>query len=122
MQKTSTPQIHPELPYGALIGQVVLQHRKAARLDQATLAQALGISQSAYSRLEKGESAMTLPQLRALAMRLGSSPGQLTLEADRLEARLRLSGVTISEEKGNQPGAFLLALGILAAILAAGGK
>lgn len=65
---------------------------------------------------------MTLPQLRALAMRLGTSPGQLTLEADQLEARLRLSGVTISEEKGNQPGAILLALGILAAILAAGGK
>jgi len=122
MQQGTTPIVQPTISYGAVVGQVVLQRRKLAKLDQSALAEALGISQSAYSRLEKGESSMTLAQLRAVALRLGCLPGDLIHEADQLEARLRISGVTVTEEKADQPGAFLLALGILAAVLAAGKK
>lgn len=122
MQQGTTTNVQPTISYGAVVGQVILQHRKLAKLDQLALAEALGISQSAYSRLEKGESSMTLAQLRAVALRLGCSPGDLIHDADRLEANLRASGVIVTEKKDDQPGAILLALGILAAVIAAKGK
>lgn len=124
MNQGSTPNVQPTISYGALVGQVILRRRKALGIDQSTLAGALGVSQSAYSRLEKGDSAMSLIQLRAVAPSLGCAPSDLIREADHLETRLGLSGVTVTmvEKKDEQPGAILLALGILAAVLAAGGK
>jgi transcriptional regulator with XRE-family HTH domain len=122
MRKSTTPNIRPTISYGALVGQVILRRRKLAKLDQSALAEALGISQSAYSRLEKGESSMTLPQLRSIALRLGCSSTDLIRDADQLETHLQISGVTVTEQKDDQPGAILLALGILAALIAAGGK
>lgn len=122
MSANASNRVRPTISYGALVGQVIFRHRKRSRLDQDDLAKALGISQSAYSRLEKGESGMTLAQFRAISLRLGLDPNALLREADIYEARLRSSGVTITEEKELQPGALLLALGILAALIASGGK
>src|SRR6266853_309557 len=120
IKKTIVPLVKPSISYGTLVGQVVLNHRKRAGLDQAHLANALGITQSAYSRLEQGQSSMTLPQLRVVAEYLNYSPGALLDEVDTLAARLRSQGVEVQNEKTIPVAAVLIGLGILAAILAAG--
>jgi len=112
----SRPQ--PTIPYTALVGQVLLGHRGRQSLHQSDLAAALSISQSAYSRIEQGDTTVSISQLRVIARRLGMTPGDVLREADGLAERLQGQGVVVSDEKGIQPAAVMIGLGILAAILA----
>ena len=64
----------PKVLYAALIGRIVEHHRTGRGIHQEAIAQALGISQSAYSRLDKGQSAMSVTQLHIVATQLGTSP------------------------------------------------
>lgn len=109
----------PTIPYTALVGQVLLRLRGRMGLDQNDLAKALNASQSAYSRIEQGDTTISIPQLRVIARRLDISPSDVLSEADRLAEQLRAQGVDISDEKGVHPAAVMIGLGILAAILAA---
>jgi len=114
--QASPPQ--PAIPYTALVGQVLLGHRGRKGLQQNDLAAALGVSQSAYSRIEQGDTTISIPQLRVIARRLGIAPSDLLREADGLAERLGRQGVEVSDEKGMHPAAVMIGLGILAAILA----
>ncbi len=117
MKKAASPLVKPTITYGAIVGRVIENYRRDAGVDQGTIAKSLTISQSAYSRLEQGQSAMTLAQLRAIAGALRRTPGDFLREADALTSRLQSQGVVISEERDASRGAILVALGILSAIL-----
>ncbi len=116
IRRTSPPK--PIIPYTALVGQVILRHRGRLGLHQSDLAAALTVSQSAYSRIEQGDTTISISQLRVVARRLGIRPGDILSEADDLAERLRSQGVEVSDEKGVNPAAVMIGLGILAAILA----
>jgi transcriptional regulator with XRE-family HTH domain len=109
----------PTIPYTALVGQVLLRHRGRMELDQNDLAEALNASQSAYSRIEQGDTTISISQLRVIARRLRIRPGDILSEADGLAEQLRAQGVDVSDEKGINPAAVMIGLGILAAIIAA---
>lgn len=120
MSPRASPSLEkPAVTYTAVVGGVIARLR-GRRLTQDQLGDALGIGQSAYSRLESGETTMTIAQLRAIAGQLRTSPNRILQEADMLVERLRAQGVEIKNEKGISPGAILIGLGILAALLAAG--
>jgi transcriptional regulator with XRE-family HTH domain len=121
MTKASTT-VRPQITYAALVGRVIEHAREGANLHQQQVAEALGITQSAYSRLEKGQSAMSVAQLHQIGLRVGVPPGVITGRADQLAAKLQSQGALIANEK-QEPGAagLLVALGLLAAILAARG-
>ncbi len=118
MNVNATPP-QPAIPYTALVGRVLLGYRSRKGLQQNDLAAALGVTQSAYSRIEQGDTAISISQLRVIGRRLGIAPGDLLREADRLAEQLQVQGVAVSDEKGIQPAAVMIGLGILAAILAA---
>ena len=118
MNVSATPP-QPAIPYTALVGRVILSHRGRKGLHQKDMAAALGISQSAYSRIEQGDTTISISQLRVIGRRLDIAPGNLLRDADRLAEQLRVQGVAVSDEKGIQPAAIMIGLGILAAILAA---
>lgn len=120
IQRASPPLAAPAVTYSAVVGGVVERHRSARKLTQKQFGDALGIDQSALSRLETGETSMSLGQLRAIAHQLGTTPNLLLREADMLADRLRAQGVEIRNEKEISTGAILIGLGILAALLAAG--
>ena len=117
MKKAASPLVKPVITYGAIVGRVIEHYRRDAGVDQGTIAKKLRITQSAYSRLEQGQSAMTLAQLRTVASGLGRTPGDILWKTDALTSRLQSQGVEISEEKNVSPGAILVALGILSALL-----
>lgn len=108
----------PTIPYTALVGQVLLRHRGRVGLDQNEMAKALNASQSAYSRIEQGDTTISISQLRMITRRLDISPSDVLSEADRLAKQLRAQGVEVSDEKGVHPAAIMIGLGILAALLA----
>lgn len=112
----------PEIPYTALVGQVLAVRRQNLGLQQNVLAHALGISQSAYSRIEQGKTSLSIPQLRIVADVLYSSPSEILAQAESQTALLAARGVAISDEKNVSPAALLIGLGILAAIIASTSK
>lgn len=117
MTKKSSPLPKPVVAYPALIGGIVKQQREMRRITQSTVAAALGLTQSGYSRLESGDSVMNLSQLRIVAGLFGMAPSDLMTQADRLEQQLRLQGVDVAGEKPDNSAAIVIGLGILAAVL-----
>ena len=83
--KKSTVQ--PATSYSAILGRVLQSMREEHRVDQATLAAALGITQGALSRLEHGTSVISADQLHAAALTLGGSPSELIRRAVRVYLR-----------------------------------
>ena len=81
------------------------------------MAAALGLSQSAYSRLESGDTNITAWQLRVCASQLGLVPSKLLAQVEQHERLLRAQGVTIVAEKKVNPAAVLIGLALLAALM-----
>ena len=116
--KSSGPTLpSPEVPYPSLLGQVLKQVRQARNVQQTDLAAALGLSQSAYSRLESGDSVLNAWQLRQCALELGTTPSVLLAEVERMELQLTQSGVSIVAEKKSNPAAAMLGIAFLVALL-----
>jgi transcriptional regulator with XRE-family HTH domain len=112
-------QVPPVIPYPVLVGQILQAHRDQLGLHQSQIANAMGLSRSAYSRIESGDTSMTLSQLRPVARSLGLAPSQLLAEADNYAGQLEASGVSIPDVKAVNPAALLIGLGLLAALIAA---
>lgn len=108
----------PEIPYSALLGQVIKQRRTSQGVDQVDMASALGVSQSAYSRIESGDTTMNVWQLRTCAELLDVSPSRLLEQVQRHEHQLSSQGVKVVAEKRTNPAAALIGIAILAALLA----
>lgn len=120
MRSLSTPAMpQPEVPYTALLGQLLKHHRlnRPRPVDQQSMATALGLSQSAYSRLESGDTNITAWQLRVCAQQLGVSPSQLLLQVEQHERMLEAQGVTVVAEKKTNPTAALIGLALLTALV-----
>lgn len=117
MQAKSTPPLKPLVTYPALVGKILAQQREARGIKQGDLSATLGLSQSAYSRLESGDSVLNLSQLRNVAMKLGLQPAQVLQWADQYAAQLRQQGVDVISEKPDNPAAIAIGLGLLAALL-----
>lgn len=117
MQANSNPLQKPLVTYPALVGKILAQQREARSIKQGDLAATLGLSQSAYSRLESGDSVLNLSQLRNAARELGLQPGLVLQRADQYEARLQQQGVDVISEKPDNPAAIAIGLGLLAALL-----
>lgn len=119
MSQSATLIPKPAITFSRVVGVVVEHHRKKRSMTQEAMARALGISQSAYSRLEQGQSAMSVTQLRAVAAQLGLLPGALMQDAEGYAAQLQQQGVSITDTKLDSAAGVLIALGILAALVAA---
>lgn len=106
------------MPYSALLGQLIKHLRIAKSIDQQAMAAALGVSQSAYSRIESGDTNMNVWQLRTCADQLGVAPSRLLAQVEVHERQLSGQGVTVVSEKRSNPAAALIGIAILAALLA----
>jgi hypothetical protein len=116
--RTVSSTIPPaEVPYSALIGQVIKRFRDDARIDQGTMAAHLRMSQSAYSRIEGGDTNMNVWQLRACAAALNRRPADVLAEVQKRELQLQKQGINIVAEKRTNPAAALIGIAILVALL-----
>lgn len=118
MNVASSPALpSPEVPYPSLVGQVIKQARQAGGVQQADLAAVLGMTQSAYSRIESGDTVMNIWQLRQCALRIGTTPADLLAEVERAEERVKREGLTIVAEKKTNPAAAMVGIALLVALL-----
>lgn len=119
MQPKSSIPPQGVVTYPTLVGKVLAQRRQSLGIKQSDLAAALMMSQSAYSRLESGDSVVNLAQLHVIAPQLGMSPSEVLNSADRYATRLRQQGVDVVSEKPGNPAAVAIGLGLLVALLLA---
>jgi transcriptional regulator with XRE-family HTH domain len=122
MQEKSSTHPQPLVTYSTVVGKTVARTREVKGLKQGDVAAAVGLSQSAYSRVESGDSTMNLAQLRSIAAQLQMTPGQLVALADQYEMQLRQQGVEVASEKPDNPAALAIGLGLLAALLLSSSK
>lgn len=122
MSKNSVDRPKGALAYPAVVGQVLASMREQRREKQGDIAARVGLSQSAYSRLEKGDSVMNLAQLHKVCAELGELPSAVLQRADNIEKQLKAQGVQVLSEKPDNAAAALVGLGLLAALLLSGGR
>lgn len=71
--------------FEAAICTVITTKRKLAEKTQADVARAIGVTQSSYSRMEKGQITFTVNKLRAIAEFLKDSSANIWNEALLIE-------------------------------------
>jgi transcriptional regulator with XRE-family HTH domain len=94
--------MRPATTYPAIVGGVLAQIRNQQGLHQDELAQALGITQSTLSRIEKGQSSMSVEHLRLAAQRLGTTPSAILDHADQAERRMHNQGIAVTAMKNDE--------------------
>lgn len=107
-----------------VLGWVIARSREARGLSQGQLGESLGISQSAWSRIELGENALTVDGLLTVAARLGVPAPELLEQTEGHAARLTASGVRVVNERAAETtvssgAAFLAGAALTGLIVAA---
>lgn len=113
-------QLQPGTTYAAIIGRILVMKRDELFLEQADVARSMGLSQSSWSRIERGDSVINVEQLFAVSAVLQSSPSEILNEADRVVESLRSRNVevqTAKQVKNNGGALALIGLGALAALV-----
>lgn len=85
--------------FPAVLGTVIANLRKEMDIGQSELALKLGITASTLSRIENGESAMTIDQLYVASEAFGVKPHQLLAAAEEVEEGLQKTGVDAVGER-----------------------
>lgn len=81
--------------YPAILGAVIARLRSEKCLTQADLAEAVGLQPSTWSRIEKGESALTVEQLRLAALRMDETPAYIMELAEEAILKLPTTGISL---------------------------
>ena len=109
-----------------LIGKILQRHREHIGKNQSEIAEVARLTQSAYSRIESGQSPLTLAHLHAISNALGIKPDEVLKEADQITGKLVSQNVSVPFDKpengDNTKAALLIGLGVLLLILAANNK
>lgn len=78
---TKRPHLGPT-PYSVAVSGILRRERVARGVQQGDLAKRLGMLQPAFSRIERGETVITVQQLRVVAHHLGISMSGVLDEAE----------------------------------------
>jgi transcriptional regulator with XRE-family HTH domain len=107
--------------YGQIVGQVIRGRREMQGINLLAMAESMALATpSGWSRVETGDTAMTLAQLRKAAKKLGMEPADIVQQADALASQLEASGVVVNDEKPKNVGKWLLGGAGILALVAAG--
>lgn len=91
--------LSPETTYLAIVGSVFVRLRKELGIEQAALAKAVGLNQSTWSRIERGESSLSIDQLFLAADCLRIKPSIVIQESEQALEKLRHQKVVVSTAK-----------------------
>jgi transcriptional regulator with XRE-family HTH domain len=95
----SSPKLRPETTYQAVVGRVIVKIRKDLNKDQNALADAVGVNQSTWSRIERGDSPLSIDQLALAAGFMGIQPSIILQEAEIARKELEQQGVIVQLNK-----------------------
>ncbi len=107
--------------YGQILGQVIRGRREVLGITLLAMAESVALATpSGWSRVETGDTAMTVGQLRKAAKKLGMEPAAIVRQADVIASQLEASGIVVHDDKPKNVGKWLLGgAGILALVAGA---
>lgn len=121
-----------ETTYNAILGRLINRKRLEKQANDpsenwssAGMAKKMGISTSAWSRIERGDVSLSAEQLQRIAIIFNITPGEIMEEAESAKQALEKQGVNVrtaqemKKEKQGKWGVALLAAGALAGLIGA---
>jgi transcriptional regulator with XRE-family HTH domain len=87
--------MQPETSYPAIIGRILEHERKEAGYDQAAFAEQMGLTQSAWSRIERGQSGLSIEHLLKISKVLNTKPHKIVESADYAAKQIERKGVVV---------------------------
>jgi transcriptional regulator with XRE-family HTH domain len=88
----------PETTYKAILGRVLTQVRKDFGVEQSELASSMGVTQSTWSRIERGETSITVEQLAKASEFFQINSSTVLLDTENAIKKLKQQGVNIHYE------------------------
>jgi transcriptional regulator with XRE-family HTH domain len=114
-------RVQQQTSYGQIVGQVIRGRRELNGVSLLAMAQSVALATpSGWSRVETGDTAITLNQLRKAARKLRVEPASLVHQADIIAAQLEASGILVHDDKPKNVGHWLLGGAGILALIAAG--
>jgi transcriptional regulator with XRE-family HTH domain len=95
--------ITPAIPYALLVGRVLGVVRESRGITQGEVASKMGLTQSAYSRLERGESVLNVEQLRIVAGTVKLTVPEILKQVEEYEAKLKQRTVKLVSKGDSTP-------------------
>lgn len=93
--------LRPAATYPSVVGNVLAQLRSQRGLQQQDLAAAVGVTQATWSRVENGQTNITVEHLRLAANQLGRMPGEVLSMADSTATMMQFNGVEVVPTRGD---------------------
>ena len=87
--------LRPVTTWPAIVGRVLAELRKESGLNQGDVADAVGVGQAAWSKIERGDSALTIEQLYAAARRLELDASDVLRYAELVRREAEVQGVEV---------------------------
>lgn len=106
--------------YPVIIGNVIKQLRDQKGISQGEMAQVMGVSQAAWSKLENGKATLSTSQVARAADHLGTSANVVMQYADMAVDNFKSEGmaVTYDNKDAENSGLMLLGAAAIGAIIA----
>jgi transcriptional regulator with XRE-family HTH domain len=98
----ATPSLKPTSTYPAVVGAVLAKLREQKGLQQSQVAAAIQVSQSTWSRIERGDAVLTLEQLAAAARVLQTTPQAILGHADRAVEHMKQRGIHVRPQRASE--------------------
>ena len=96
---STSGMLRPETTYQSVIGRVIVKIRKDLAIEQGALAKEVFVTQSTWSRIERGESSLTVEQLARAAEFLRVKPSTILHETEKAVDSLEQQGVFVNKNK-----------------------
>ena len=106
--------------YTAIIGSVIKKLRENKSISQLKMAENMGITQAAWSKLETGKSSLSIAQIAKIADILGVKTSKITEYADQVSNDLKNEGQTVAydHKEATNHGLALLGTAAIATVVA----
>ncbi|MCA9626101.1 MAG: helix-turn-helix transcriptional regulator [Alphaproteobacteria bacterium] len=121
---TSSTSLVPAATYPAIVGRVLADFREnqSEKMSQADLAEAAGLKQAAWSKIERGQTALNVEQLAQVAKTLGVQPWEIVRAADDVAKHAAKKGVKVEPTRIDPmaAGAVLISAAALGALVGVG--
>ena len=95
--------VRPTTTYSGVVGSVLSKFRGTAKLGQTEMAAKMGLTQSSYSRLERGSSQISLEHFARAAQVLGIPSSHLLYAVEQSIAELNDRGIDVIPSKKSSP-------------------
>ncbi len=108
--------------YTIIVGAIIGHLRKKKGLGQKDIAEKLDITQSAWSKLERGDTCLSITQLNQISQILEIPANRILRHAEKAQEKLKKENIEVLDKPLSQPNdkaLFILGVAVVSVIIIA---